>query len=341
MIAGAYGSLFTGIGGLDLALEAVGFGPPAWQVENDSFCRSILSKRWPGTTRFADVRDAGAHNLAPVRIIAGGPPCQPVSVAGLGEAQSDERWIWPEFARIVGELRPEYVFVENVSGLLTAGHGSAFGEVLGSLASLGFAAEWGCFRASDVGAPHRRERVFLLAYSDHERRAARQERRESEERRRAVDDSQSRDVAHADRARLRPEEEREGCTGVRTARGSGADVADAGRVLQQRGQPKRVRGSAVPPVTLAGGEGLADADQPARRPPQPAVGRVSDGISRRLDPPRWPAGRFEDQHPWEPPRTEHGIPFHPARLKALGNAVVWPQAALAFVTLFERLHSTR
>ncbi len=300
MIAGAYGSLFTGVGGLDLALEAVGFGPPAWQVENDSFCRSILSKRWPGTTRFADVRDAGAHNLAPVRIIAGGPPCQPVSVAGLGEAQSDERWLWPEFARIVGELRPEYVFVENVSGLLTAGHGSAFGEVLGSLASLGFAAEWGCFRASDVGAPHRRERVFLLAYSDHERRAAQQERRESEERRRAVDGSQSRDVAHADRARLRPEEEREGCTGVRTARGSGAG-----------------------------------------RPPQSAVGRVSDGISRRLDPPRWPAGRFEDQHPWEPPRTEHGIPFRPARLKALGNAVVWPQAALAFVTLFERLHSTR
>lgn len=98
----------------------------------------------------------------PVEILCGGFPCQPVSVAGKRKGKEDERWLWPEFARVIGPAKPRFVFIENVPGLRTLG----LRDVLGDLAELGFDAVWGYFRASDVGAPHRRTRLFLLAYSD-------------------------------------------------------------------------------------------------------------------------------------------------------------------------------
>lgn len=165
------GSLFSGIGGLEFGLEACGLGPVLWQVENDPFCRSVLARRWPDAARTVyDVRHAGRHNLPRVTVVSAGFPCQPVSLAGARLAQEDARWLWPEAARIIGELGPRYVFLENVPGLLSANGGRAFGDVLGSLASLGYDAEWDCFRASDVGAPHRRERWFLLAYRHGQRK---------------------------------------------------------------------------------------------------------------------------------------------------------------------------
>jgi DNA (cytosine-5)-methyltransferase 1 len=153
------GSLFTGIGGLDLGFERAGLGPVLWQVEKDPFCRRVLARHWPEAQRFDDVHSVGADQLVRPLIICGGFPCQPVSVAGKRRAQADERWLWPEFARIVAEVRPAIVVAENVPGLRTAG----LRDVLADLARLGFDAEWSSLSAAEVGAPHGRERLFLVA----------------------------------------------------------------------------------------------------------------------------------------------------------------------------------
>jgi DNA (cytosine-5)-methyltransferase 1 len=193
-------SLFTGIGGLDLGLQRAGM-TIVGQVEIDPWCRSILQKHWPEVPRHDDVRTAaewwdglvadtesqrqrpprtgrpagdGTHrqSLTPpplagdspgrpaVDLVCGGFPCQPVSLAGKGLAQADSRWLWPAFADVIRQLRPAYVLVENVPGLL----GRGMGDVLGDLAVLGYDAEWDCIPAAFVGAPHIRNRVWIVAY---------------------------------------------------------------------------------------------------------------------------------------------------------------------------------
>src|SRR5512146_2306862 len=112
------GSLFSGIGGLELGLERAGLGPVVWQVEKDAYCRAVLAKHWPDATRYEDVKDVGRGNLHNVDLICGGFPCQDVSCAGKRAGISGERsGLWTEFARITGELRPRYVIVENTAGL--------------------------------------------------------------------------------------------------------------------------------------------------------------------------------------------------------------------------------
>ena len=156
-----FGSLFAGIGGMDLGLERAGWSC-RWQVEIDPFCRRVLTKHWPDVPKYEDVRDVGGHNLEPVTLIAGGFPCQPISHNGHGLVADDARWLWPEFARTVRELRPRYVLVENVAAIT----GRGLDVVLGHLAALRYDAEWTCIRAADAGAPHRRERLFLVAHAE-------------------------------------------------------------------------------------------------------------------------------------------------------------------------------
>ncbi len=151
------GSLFSGIGGIDLGLERAGMRV-SWQCEIDPWCRGILARHWPDTPQYGDIRTIDADTPR-VDVLAGGFPCQPVSLAGKGLAQADERWLWPEFARCIRVLRPRYVIAENVPGLLTRG----LDLVLADLAALGFDAEWTVFGARDVGAPHKRDRVWIVA----------------------------------------------------------------------------------------------------------------------------------------------------------------------------------
>ena len=150
-----FGSLFAGIGGFDLGLERAGM-ECAWQVEIDPYCQKVLAKHWPDVPRYEDVREVGKHNLEEVDLICGGFPCQPVSQAGKQKGKDDKRWLWPEYRRIVSELRPNYVFVENVRNLLRL-HGT---EVLGDLTTLGYDAEWEVIPARAVGAPHKRDRLM-------------------------------------------------------------------------------------------------------------------------------------------------------------------------------------
>lgn len=154
-----FGSLFAGIGGFDLGFERAGMGC-RWQCEIDPFCQKVLEKHWPDVKRYGDIKEVDWNEVERVDVVCGGFPCQPVSVAGKRLAQDDERWLWPEFARCVGALRPRFAVMENVPGLLTAG----MGDVLGDLWSLGYDAEWQVISAAAMGAPHLRERVWIVAY---------------------------------------------------------------------------------------------------------------------------------------------------------------------------------
>lgn len=159
-MAKTFGSLFAGIGGIDLGLERAGW-KCKWQVENDGYCQRVLAKHWPLVRRHDDVRTFPPdESWDRPDLICGGFPCQPVARGGQAGRESDERWLWPEFARIISVFRPPLAFLENVPGLLDGG----IDTVLGDLASMGFDAEWGVISACMFGAPHTRERLFLLAY---------------------------------------------------------------------------------------------------------------------------------------------------------------------------------
>jgi len=157
--------LFSGIGGFSLGLERAGMRTVAF-CESDPYCRAVIAKHWPNVPIYDDVRTLTGERLRADRIavdvICGGFPCQDISVAGKGAGIVGERsGLWSEFARIIGEVRPQYVIVENVAVLL----GRGIERVLGNLAALGFDAEWHCIPASAVGAPHRRDRVWIVAHA--------------------------------------------------------------------------------------------------------------------------------------------------------------------------------
>jgi DNA (cytosine-5)-methyltransferase 1 len=309
-------SLFSGIGGLDLAAEWAGFRTIGF-VERDKFCQRVLAKHWPSVPIWDDVaevtadacsdrfirgaeqdqrqeqpeqqtprrNDAGrlAAPRVGVDIISGGFPCQPHSVAGLRKGSADERDLWAECARIVGEFRPRWCVFENVPGLLTSERGTFFARVLGDLAALGYRVGWCVYGAVDVGAPHRRDRVFIVAVD-------RNAERGSGTRERAFGTLQERTFADPD--------------GVRQA------MADAEcRGLQRRSRGELLgerRASIVTPNGSKTGRAWESNSTGECWQSEPDVGRVAHGIPRRVD-----------------------------RLRALGNAVVPQQAYPIFRAIAE------
>ena len=163
-----YGSLFSGIGGIDLGMDMAGF-ECAWQVELDEYCREVLEAHWPNTKRYRDIYKVKGAEVEPVDILCGGFPCQPVSTAGKRGGVYDERWLWDEFYRLICEIRPRWVVAENVPGLLSANSGRAFAGILRDLAEGGYDVVWDMFPAGGsggVGAPHKRKRVFIVAHTN-------------------------------------------------------------------------------------------------------------------------------------------------------------------------------
>ena len=155
------GSLFSGIGGLDLGLERAGMRV-IWQSEIDPYACRVLAKHWPGVPNLGDVSTIDWGSIERPDLIGGGYPCQPFSLAGSRRGADDPRHLWPHFARSLRLLRPRFALLENVPGHLSLG----FGDVLADLAELGYGAEWECIPAAAVGAPHLRWRVFVVAYAD-------------------------------------------------------------------------------------------------------------------------------------------------------------------------------
>lgn len=330
------GSLFSGIGGLELGLERglAAAGVPArtlWQVEQNDHARAVLARHWPNAERYTDVRDIAAATVAPVDLLCGGFPCQDISTAGKGAGLAGERsGLFFEMARIIRELRPRIVVMENVPAITTRG----LDTVLGTLAALGYAARWGGLRASEVGAPHRRERWFCVAWladSNSYRHKAADKQPES-----TGDDGsaamQGRQAPlwqrcdccenywcnrHQQHAHDCP------CPSIEYldidpyASGGLADSDD-------------LHAFSSKPSAIHSGVGLRiRCDEKGRRARQtkPGMGRDADGLPCRLDAHRWPAPPGP-QHPWEPPRTRPQQPHDRDRLKGLGNAVVPLCAAL-------------
>lgn len=156
-----FGSLFAGIGGIDLGFERAGLRC-VWQVEINEYCQRVLAKHWPNVRRHGDVRTFPPEGDWRADVIAGGFPCQDVSQAGKRVGIAGRRsGLWVEFNRIVCQLRPRIVVVENTAGLLARG----MDRVLGDLAASGYDVEWSVLPACALGASHSRPRVFLLAYA--------------------------------------------------------------------------------------------------------------------------------------------------------------------------------
>jgi len=287
------GSLFSGIGGLDLGLEAAGLGPVVWQCEVDPWCRRVLAHHWPEATRYDDVQTL--TDPPPVDLIAGGFPCQDLSYAGKGAGLDGERsGLWLEFARIIRLARPRWVVVENVSALLARG----LGIVLSDLAEIGYDAVWDCIPAQAVGAPHRRDRLFVVArrVPNPERDPIRDESERGPGEAPAADDGrpESRHLGEvvADTDRGRPQGERRG--GVLN-REREAQRDDVGAGPGGRTEPDRYAAWPPAPNDL-------QSWQRVQALSQPSICRLADGVS---------AGLVRDRR-----RT----------LKAYGNAVV-PQVA--------------
>lgn len=167
MIKPTVGSLFAGVGGFDLGLERAGFDIK-WQIEINPFCQRVLKKHWPDARLFASVKTVNLDDLERVDVLCGGFPCQPVSISGARRGSNDDRWLWPDFGRFIRILRPGYVFIENTPGLYTIENGELFRGILKDLADCGYDAEWDCISAAKFGAPHKRERVWIIAYSNTE-----------------------------------------------------------------------------------------------------------------------------------------------------------------------------
>ena len=289
-----FGELFAGIGGFSLGLQRAGM-TCKWQVEIDPYATAVLKKHWPDVPKHDDVRTfPPTHTHTQdfsVDLICGGFPCQDISVAGKGAGLAGERsGLWRDFARVIRTVRPRWVVIENVPALTARG----LGTVLGDLAEIGFDAEWHCIPASAVGAPHRRERVWIVAYAASVRHKGR------------TDSERSRLQSQPERAvRCKPSRRRE-------------DVADAEGITKRARLRKDDRSGQQEAWRWA--ESIDDG------------GVVPDTDSTRRQQQRWPepiqAEQFASEcGSWwqsEPDvgRVAHGVPSRVDRLRCLGNAVV-------------------
>jgi DNA (cytosine-5)-methyltransferase 1 len=161
--------LFSGIGGFSLGLERAGFETVAF-CEIDPFCQKVLKKHWPDVPIYEDVRNVSKAQLESdgihgIEVITGGFPCQDLSAAGKQAGIDGERsGLWSECVRLLGDIRPKVSIFENVTALLSGDSGRWFAKCLRDLAEIGFDARWNCISAANIGAPHRRERVWIIAY---------------------------------------------------------------------------------------------------------------------------------------------------------------------------------
>ena len=298
-----FGSLFAGIGGFDLGFERAGF-ECRWQVEIDNYATKILEKHWPQVHRERDIRECNASNLERVDCIIGGFPCQDISYAGRGAGLDGERsGLFFEAIRLVRELQPRAIVLENVAALLTRG----LDRVLGTLAEIGYDAEWHCIPAAAVGAPHIRDRVFVIGirnmaqhpYGINERSVREHEKLQSDAT--TSGNSNRQDASQVADAKINRRGKREpdnkgGSKGIGKGQeyrpwGCGKNVADAKIEGLERREVRRSFESRFPELR-DGGRPISD-----QWSVEPAVGRVANGIPARVD-----------------------------RLRCLGNAIV-PQVA--------------
>ncbi len=237
--------LFSGIGGFSLGLERTGGFETVAVCEIEPFPRQVLAKHWPGIPIFNDVRELRGEDVRPVDVICGGYPCQPFSTAGKRAGAEDDRHLWPEFSRLVAELRPAWVIGENVAGHISMG----LDDVLSDLEGQGYACRTFVIPACAVGAPHRRDRCWIVAHAVRGR--ARQDGRSDKRRTRTVQSGSGEVQPWLDIG------------------GGGEVLAHASRQLPHRGGRAR--------------DGWAELADGCQWLPEPDVGRVAHGVPQRVD----------------------------------------------------------
>ena len=299
-----FGSLFAGIGGIDLGFERCGM-KCKWQVEINDYAQKVLAKHWPKVHREKDIRKCSSQNLERVDVIAGGFPCQDISYAGLGAGLDGERsGLFFEAVRLVRELQPRAVVLENVAALLTRG----LDRVLGTLAEVGYDAEWHCIPAAYVGAPHIRDRLFVLGYANCGRRSSGRITGETSRHRvstcaaspHASSMADTRCELRQSRASERPESDTQAkrCSTSIDDQRCGEDVTDT-NIADAQGQRQE-------PIGIESKQ--RNTGYESWWAVEPDVGRVAHGIPCRVD-----------------------------RLRGLGNAVVPQVAELVGKMVIERL----
>lgn len=311
-------SLFSGIGGLDVAFECAG-GRVVAMCEQDSFCQKVLRKHWPGMNIINDVKEVRGEDFSGIDIIFGGFPCQPFSVAGRQKGKEDDRYLWPEFSRLVREARPRWVVAENVPGILSI----AADDICQDLERAGYEVGIFNFEALSVGAPHRRARVFFVAHSGRPLRKG---------------SNKSGVVRKEEGTRYAIELE---CTGSSLLSNS-----DSTGQLQPQGHVEELRGRSSYPCNedvvdadsqrceeqrfgLSGKQKLGRLERSRWWSAESGMGRVADGL------PPWVDGSIWKDEPEDVPRVSRGVPDRVSRLEALGNAVVPKQAYMVFKAVIE------
>ena len=163
--------LFSGIGGFSLGLERTGFFETVAFCEQDKYCQEVLQKHWKGVKIYDDIKKLEGKEIQDrhgrIDICTGGVPCQPFSVAGKQNGTNDDRYLWPDMFRIIEQLEPTFVIIENVKGLINIQEGMVFETVCSDLESEGFEVQAFVIPAAGVGAPHKRERVWIVGYSEY------------------------------------------------------------------------------------------------------------------------------------------------------------------------------
>lgn len=256
------GSLFAGIGGFDLAAKWMGW-QTAWVSEIEPYACAVLKKRFPDAPNLGDITKIDGTKTPPIDMLVGGFPCQDISLAGKGEGIGGERsGLWKHYARLIEETQPRWVVIENVSALRSRG----LGVVLQDLSAIRYDAEWHCIPAAAVGAPHRRDRIWIVAYPNSKPVTDLFSRVRAE-----------RSEAAASAGTVAPLESSGGGTCSREQ-----DVADSTGL---RVQGLRTGGEQEPdtyaesPVPMCDSEGPRSAAWQA----EPNVGRVVDGLPSRVD----------------------------------------------------------
>ena len=309
------GSLFAGIGGFDLGFEMAGGFEIVWQCEIDDWCRRVLKKHWPNVRQHDNIKTfpTEKHDWS-CDIICGGFPCQDLPYAGTGAGLDGGRSnLWFEMLRVVRVVRPRYVAVENVPALL----GRGMGTVVSGLAEIGYVVEWDCVSASAVGAPHRRNRIWIVAHADEPNSCNPGTLADAE--------IQSVGTGLCTNGQGAFGKRRPGDGGCETK------LADTAR---QRMEGDRAIGQQESPLSSgpeipgrdSAGRGTGDGNIKS------GLGGMVDGVPVELD-------RHWETEPADTPRVATGVKDRKNRLRGLGNAIV-PQVAANIATLIRNHHET-
>ena len=346
--------LFSGIGGFSYGLEKTGFQTVAF-CEMDKYCKLVLQKHWKGTKIYSDVKEITKERLEAdgvelPEIITGGFPCQPFSIAGKQKGTNDDRHLWPEMFRIIKELKPRWVIGENVRGIVNIQDGVVFETVCTDLESEGYEVQAFNIPAAGVGAPHRRERIWIVANS---RRTLRQgssirEKNENETRKEDADQHQRSssspepNVANAESIKSREQTQRQGWKNSTrrsidsrgdSKKGTEDNVAntisrdvETGRE-RQRGVRKESQGQGTSSDVTSSGETVANTESSDRYDNEAITGDGESSTQEIFGDGSSLSGEGSWWHV-EPNvgRVAYGVPGRVYRLKALGNSIV-PQIA--------------